>query len=91
MNPVAYVDTTPEGVILRIRLLVESPTYTFPDESTATPEGPLKVARIPLSLVDPGEPLPANVDTTPKGVILRIRLLSVSATYICPDESNAIC
>ena len=37
-----------ENVILRIRLFDESATYTFPLLSTATPEGPLKLAEVPF-------------------------------------------
>jgi hypothetical protein len=35
----ASIDTRPPDVTLRITLLLLSATYTFPDESTATPAG----------------------------------------------------
>jgi hypothetical protein len=57
---------------LRIRWLLESATYTFPAESTATPLGEVKLVFVPVPLADPGE-LPAKVVTTPSGVILRMR------------------
>jgi hypothetical protein len=70
----ANVVTTPDGVILRILKLAKSATYRFPAESSATPKGLLKLALVPVPLVDPDE-LPANVVTTPADVILRIRWL----------------
>ena len=43
----AIVDTTPEGVILRILTLPVSATYKFPDESIVIPVGLLKYAEDP--------------------------------------------
>ena len=73
-----------EVTILRIRRLSESVTYKFPEESIVIATGQLKVALVPVPLENPGE-LPAIVETTPEDVILRIRRLPVSATYIVPD------
>ena len=57
-----------------IRLLTYSATYTFDNASNATPVGPLNDAEEPLPSANP-KLLPASVDTTPSGVILRILLL----------------
>ena len=86
----AKVVTIPVGVILRILLLYWSTTNTLPEASTATPEGPLKLAAIPVASVEPCKPLPAKVETTPAVVILRILLLPKSATYTLPKASTAI-
>jgi hypothetical protein len=71
-----------------MRLLAVSVTYTVPAESTVIPYGTLNVAFVPVPSVDP-DVLPTNVVTTPPVSILRIRLLSASATYIVPAKSNA--
>ena len=86
----ANVLTTPKDVILRILLLPESAIYRFPNESIAIPDGPLKLAYVPVPSVYSHEPLPANMLTLPSGVILRIILLPVSATYRFPAESTVI-
>src|SRR4051794_9061913 len=58
------------------------------DESTSRPSGSLKLADVPVAFVEPALPEPANVETLPPDVILRILLLPASATYRFPDESN---
>src|SRR5579859_7495011 len=70
----ARVVTTPPEVIFRTRLLVASATYTFPEESTATPWGYQNDADVPVALVDPEVNCPASVVTTPPGVIFGIML-----------------
>src|SRR4051794_17490352 len=81
--------TTPAGVILRISLLPVSATNTLPDESTAMPDGALNCADVPVALVLPAVPDPANVVTTPAAVTLRMRLFSASATYMLPELSKS--
>ena len=72
-----------------MRLLLLSATYTFADASTATPYGLLNVAVAP----DPSENTeladPARVVTKPVGLIMRMRLLLLSATYTFADASTA--
>src|SRR3954468_23586475 len=53
------------------------------------PSGPLNFAAVPVPSVWPDAVWPANVVTTPAGVILRIMLLPSSATYTLPAGSNA--
>src|SRR5205823_13648032 len=66
---------------LRIVLLTVSATYTLPEESVATPSGLLNRAALPVpSALPPFPASPASVVTTPAGVILRIVVLSLSAT-----------
>ena len=72
-----------------MRWLLVSATYTFPAESTATPRGALNEATVLLPVANPADPLPANVVTTPPGVIFLMRWLLVSATYTFPAESKA--
>src|SRR6185437_732634 len=84
----ASVLTVPAGVILRIRLLLESPMYKLPLASMVIPAGPLNEAAVPTPLAEPAVPVPAMVVTTPSGVILRIRLLPLSATYTFPMPST---
>src|SRR5579864_4498357 len=57
---------TPTVSILRTTQLPASTTYTFPDRSTATPDGPEICAEVamPLSPEYPVPPLPASVDKT---------------------------
>ena len=43
----ARVVTAPRGVILRMRWLLVSATYTIPAESTERPVGWLKLAEVP--------------------------------------------
>src|SRR6267142_991245 len=73
--------------------MVESPisaTFTLPTASVATPNGRLKLAAAPTPSVLPPAPAdPANVLTTPAGVILRMVLLYVSDTYTLPALSVA--
>ena len=59
--------------IFLIRLFKISATYTLPLKSTATPEGELNDAAVPVPFAEPDEPLPANVVTTPAAVIFLIR------------------
>ena len=69
----ARVVTVPRGVILRMRLLPESATYTTPAESTARPEGERKLAKVPCPSAQVATPLPANVLVAPAGVSLLMR------------------
>ena len=86
----ANVLTTPDGVILRIKLLPGSATYRLPAASVVNPSGYLKVASVPVPLRLPVTPaFPAKVLTTPDWVILRIKLLYWSATYTLPAASVA--
>ena len=48
-----------------ILLLLVSPTYTVPDESTDTPIGKLNIADVPTPSPYDALPDPAKVDTTP--------------------------
>ena len=82
----AMVEMIPPGVTMRIRLFEVSAIKRLPARSTATPRGwfkeaaaagPLSPEKPPLS-GKPITPFPANVEITPPGVILRIRLLRVS-------------
>ena len=91
-SPPASVVTAPLGVILRIRLLPESTTYTLPAVSTATAVGLSNVALVPRPSALPAlvPPLPpASVVTVPPGVIFRTRLFPESTTYTSPAESTA--
>ena len=83
----AKVLTTPPGDTLRMRWLEESTTNTLPMESMDTPQGPLNEALVPAPSAKAAVPLPASVDTTPPGVILRMRL--PSETRALPTESRA--
>ena len=59
----AKVDTTPAGVILRIRWLNLSAAYTVPPVSTAKPSGQLNFAAVPVPSANPETPAPASVET----------------------------
>ena len=83
----ARVLTTPPGVTLRMRLLAESATNTLPMESVDTPQQLPNEALVPAPSAKAAVPLPASVDTTPPGVILRMRL--PSETRALPTESRA--
>ena len=89
----AIVLTYPLGVILRIRLLVESDTNKLLLESITIPKGRLKVAVV-VALSTNGDELPktpANALTPPFGVILNICCaISKSVTYTLPFVSMAI-
>ena len=74
----------PAGVMARIRLLTESVTYTVQLLETATAEGYKKLALVPRPSLKLADPEPARVDTTPAGVMARIRLLTESVTYTVP-------
>ena len=93
----ASVVTTPRGVTSRMRKLPYSATTITPVEGiTATPDGHLKVAAVPVPSAKPpiqfpdwSTPLlelPASVVTTPRGVTSRTRQLDWSATTITPLE-----
>ena len=60
----ANVETTPAGVILRIRWFSLSATYIFPLASTLKPTVPLKEAEVPVPFELPELPVPTKVDTT---------------------------
>src|ERR1035437_3983975 len=86
----ASVVTAPAEVTFRIVLLPESATKTLPTASTATPDGPLNCAELPVPSLMPGVPaLPASVVTTPAEVTFRIVELPVSATKTLPALSTA--
>src|SRR5512142_1361652 len=89
-KPFASVLTTPAAVIFRTEPFPASATYRFPAVSAAIPAGPLKDAAVPAPSAAPTEPEPANVVTTPAGVILRILLLKLSTTYRFPELSDVI-
>ncbi len=80
-------------VSARMRLLLVSPIYRVPVELTETPTGESKREEVPKpSRKDHAEPgkkaveeRPAKVVTTPRGVIMRIRLLTVSVTKRLPE------
>ena len=65
----------------RIRWLSVSATNTFPEASTATPPGKLKVARVANSPSPPNmyQPLPATVSMVPPVSTRRTRMNPVSA------------
>ena len=84
----ASVLTTP-AVIVRMRWLLWSATYTVPLPSTATPKGLPNCAVAPGPSALPAVPLPASVLTIPVAVILRMRWLPRSATYKVPLPSTA--
>jgi hypothetical protein len=85
----ASVVTTPPGVTLRMRLLPQSATITLPLLSTATPQGVMNEAPVPVPSANANDPFPASVVTTPPGVTLRMRLLRESATMTLPLLSTA--
>ncbi len=90
LNPLpASVLTTPSGVTLRTRRLLPSPTSTLPLASTATLDGELKEASVPVPSANAPTPLPASVVTTPPGETLRIAEFNVSATSTFPPASTA--
>jgi len=61
-----------EMVILRIKLLLVSATYTFPLLSRASPLNQEKLAAVPVPSSEPSTPDPANVVATPAVVTFRI-------------------
>ena len=83
----ANVVTTAAGVIILMR--PESLTNTFAALSTAIPSRSLKEALVPTPFKAPELPDPARVETAPEGIILLMRQLERSATYIIPAESIA--
>ena len=86
----ASVETSPAGVILRIRLLKKSDTYTFPVESRVTYRAPPKLALSPVPSANALLPLPAKTETTPAVETLSILFPPWLATYRFPVESSAI-
>jgi hypothetical protein len=58
----ASVTTLRLGKMTRIRWLLESATYTLPNESSATPQGELNCAAVPTPSENP-DTLPASVST----------------------------
>src|SRR5439155_322489 len=84
----ASVVTTPAGVTFRIVLLPLSATKTLPELSTATPEGRLNRAALPVPSSLPSSYHPASFVTTPADVTSRIFLLSLSATKTFPALST---
>src|SRR5579863_2213335 len=87
--PPAAVEILPFKSTLRI----DSPLaiYRLPEESTATPAGPLKVAEAagPLSPDSPVWPVPAKVVIVPEGATFRTRLAAKSAIKRLPVKSTA--
>src|ERR1035438_6406696 len=80
------VRITPSGVIVQIRLFLESAMYAAPVESKAMPIG----FESPADNAGPPSPLnpafgPATVAIKPSGVTLRTRWLAESAMYTVPD------
>ena len=86
--PPASVLTVPPGVTFRTRLLDVSATNTLPAASTATANGVLNEAAVPVLSAKAGDPLPASVLTTPPGDTLRTRCPK-STTYTVPPASTA--
>lgn len=74
----ASVVTTRDGEMRRIRSFPYSATAMLPLASIATPAGSEKSAEVPTPLAYP-DTLPAIVETTPSGVINRMRPLCLSA------------
>jgi hypothetical protein len=78
----------PLGVTLRMRLLPVSERYRVFAASKARPLGAQKLAPTPMPSTHAQAPLPANVDTSPAPVTLRIRCPLLSHTTRTPDSSN---
>lgn len=79
-----------QAVICRIVSLRVSATYTSPALSAASPKGRQNCALEAAPSVDPHTSVPARVVTTPVGVISRMTLLKLSATYTLPAASVPI-
>ena len=62
-------------IMRRMRWLPASATMTLPLLSTATPEGFLNEAPVPMPSANVADQLPASGVTTPPGVTLRMRVL----------------
>jgi hypothetical protein len=70
---------------MRMMPLPVSATIMLPLASTATPEGLLKEAAVPVvPSAYAAAPFPAIVDTNPLGAIRRIRWFAESATITFP-------
>lgn len=65
----AKVETSPAGVILRIRLLRQSVTKRLPEGSKAIPTKLLKMAAEPFPSAKPVPLMPAKVDTVTLGPV----------------------
>ena len=87
--PPASVMTVLFGKMARMQWLPESATYTFPEESTATPAGNLNFAEVPTPFMKPCE-LPASVVTSLLREMRRMRLFVASDTIKLPDMSTAM-
>ena len=70
----------PAALIFRIAWLLWSATYALPEPSKAIPAGTLNCAAAATPFALPATPEPAKVETTPDGVIFRIRWFPLSAT-----------
>ena len=80
VEPPAIVDTTPRGVIMRIRWFEASATSRLPLAAKERWRGVLKAAKVPVPSAHVLVPLPAKVDTVPLGRMSLIRWLSESPT-----------
>ena len=70
--------------MLRRRELTWSTTTILPSVFTTTPCGWLKLAAVPWPSAEPAEPLPAKVETTPRGDTSLMRLFIRSVTTMVP-------
>ena len=86
----AIVVTAPAELIFLTRPLFMSAKNTVPDESTATPTGPLSRAALPIPSANAAVLLPAKVVTTAAELIFLMRLFEKSATYRFPEVSALI-
>src|ERR1022692_5183523 len=79
--PPANVEMIPAGVTLRTLLLTVSAMNTLPFASTATADGPNRVAFVagPPSPSEPACPVPATVVMVPARLTLRTVLSAASA------------
>jgi hypothetical protein len=85
----ASVVTTPARVTKRMRLPINSATITLSLESVVMPLGLLKVADVPMPLIEDATALPASVETIPDDVTIRTRLLKESEITRSPLEKTA--
>ena len=82
--------TTPLGVIMRTTQSNSSVTYAVPPPSTVIRAGDRNEAAVPTpSRLTQRPAIPAQVLTTPAGVILRIVQLPPSTTYSSPPLPTA--
>jgi len=80
LEPPATVVTMPRGVIMRIRLLLESATRRLPLAAKERWRGKKNAAEVPVPSTHVPLPLPAKVDTAPLARMSLMRLFSVSPT-----------